>query len=268
MPSIITRRSRTGIYVFEMNCSSGELTPVQVFELENPSWVTIDADSSHLYAVSEVATWKGASSTGGITAFAIDSDTGTITPIDDQPTHGAGPAHLRRQCNLRRRLRRRERGDAGTGDPVHPRSAEPNPGRGPGSAELRSGIRHNRYGHGGGPCASGRGRDVSRRHRRPCCASEQRRLRSRHDRGQLAAPRLRQLRLQCHGRRVTATLSVSLLARAIHGWPERSASSAESVCSSSIFRPTASMVSLSSGSQLAWMGCPRNADPPECAAAR
>ena len=83
-----------GIYVFKMDGRTGGLSLIQIFEIENPSWVTVDATASHLYATSEVSTWKGASKTGGITAFAIDSATGKISPINDQPTKGAIPAHV------------------------------------------------------------------------------------------------------------------------------------------------------------------------------
>ncbi len=71
---------------------SGEGEPA--LGIENPSWVAVDANASHLYATSEVSTWNGANNTGGITAFGIDSATGKITPINDQPTGGAIPAHV------------------------------------------------------------------------------------------------------------------------------------------------------------------------------
>ena len=83
-----------GIYVFKMDGGTGGLTEVQVLEIENPSWVAVDANASHLYATSEVSTWKGASNTGGVTAFGIDPATGRITSMDDQPTGGAIPAHV------------------------------------------------------------------------------------------------------------------------------------------------------------------------------
>ena len=83
-----------GIYVFQMDGNTGGRTPVQVFELDNPAWVTVDANLSHLYAVSEVTEWNGTSDSGAITAFAIDAGTGMIRPINTQPTLGAGPAHV------------------------------------------------------------------------------------------------------------------------------------------------------------------------------
>jgi 6-phosphogluconolactonase len=83
-----------GVYVFKMNGRTGGLSQIQIFEVENPSWVAVDANASHLYATSEVSTWKGANNTGGITAFGINPGTGLITKIDDQPTGGAIPAHV------------------------------------------------------------------------------------------------------------------------------------------------------------------------------
>jgi len=65
-----------------------------------------------------------------------------------------------------------------------------------------SGRRHDRYGNSGGHRNGGCGCRVSRRHRRPCCATEQRRLRSPHHRCQLAAPCVRQQQLHRHRRRV------------------------------------------------------------------
>src|ERR1700730_11478419 len=64
-----------GIYVFKMNGRTGGLSSIQVFDIENPSWVAVDANASHLYGTSEV-------NDGFITAFAISPATGMITPID------------------------------------------------------------------------------------------------------------------------------------------------------------------------------------------
>ena len=86
--------SAKGIYVFKMDGATGGLTQIQVFELENPSWVAVDANASHLYATSEVSAWHGVPKSGGITAFAIDQTTGEIKSIGDQPTGGAIPAHV------------------------------------------------------------------------------------------------------------------------------------------------------------------------------
>jgi 6-phosphogluconolactonase len=93
-PGGLVPSTAKGIYAFKMNGRTGGLSQIQVFEIENPSWVALDANASHLYATSEVSTWHGVAGTGGITAFSISTGTGMITPIDDQPTGGAIPAHV------------------------------------------------------------------------------------------------------------------------------------------------------------------------------
>ena len=83
-----------GVYVFRMDGQSGGLTQVQVVPgIENPSWVTTDAQGLHLYATSEVDTWQGQTNSGGITAFTIDPGTGQLEQINQRPTMGAIPAH-------------------------------------------------------------------------------------------------------------------------------------------------------------------------------
>ena len=83
-----------GVYAFRMDGESGRLTQIQVVTgIENPSWVTTDAQGRYLYATSEVDTWQGQTDSGGITAFSIDPSTGMLTQINQQPTMGAIPAH-------------------------------------------------------------------------------------------------------------------------------------------------------------------------------
>jgi 6-phosphogluconolactonase len=93
-PGGVAPSTAKGVYVFKMDGHTGGLSRIQIFDLENPSWVSVDASANHLYATSEVSTWKGANNTGGITAFAVDPATGKISSIDDQPTMGAIPAHV------------------------------------------------------------------------------------------------------------------------------------------------------------------------------
>ena len=82
-----------GIYVFRMDGSTGGLTQVQVVEVENPAWLTLDAQGRFLYAASEVETWKGQASSGGVSSFSIDPATGELSFLNDQPTLGAGSTH-------------------------------------------------------------------------------------------------------------------------------------------------------------------------------
>lgn len=83
-----------GIYVFRMDGSTGALSPVQVVDVENPSWVTLDAQGRYLYAVNEVPAWKGQTNSGGVSAFAVDPSSGQLTPLNDQATGGADSTHV------------------------------------------------------------------------------------------------------------------------------------------------------------------------------
>jgi len=91
-PGGLVPSSAKGIYVFKMDGATGSLSQIQVFEVENPSWVAVDANASHLYATSEVDAWHGVPKSGGITAFSIDQSTGMIKSLGDQPTGGSIPA--------------------------------------------------------------------------------------------------------------------------------------------------------------------------------
>jgi 6-phosphogluconolactonase len=84
-----------GIAVFRMDGRTGALEPVQVVEgVENPSWLALDPAGERLYAVSEVATWRGRDGSGGLVAYAVDPAAGTLARLGDQPTLGAAPAHV------------------------------------------------------------------------------------------------------------------------------------------------------------------------------
>jgi 6-phosphogluconolactonase len=93
-PGGLAPSTAEGIYVFKMDGSNGRLTRVEVVRgIQNPSWVTVDRGAAHLYATSEVATWRGMPNSGGATAYRIDPATGRLTVQNDQPTMGAIPAH-------------------------------------------------------------------------------------------------------------------------------------------------------------------------------
>ncbi len=62
-----------GIYAFRFDSASSELTPLGLAaETVNPSFLAIDPSRHFLYAVNEIQKYKDASS-GGVSAFAIDS---------------------------------------------------------------------------------------------------------------------------------------------------------------------------------------------------
>src|SRR5579859_3865222 len=78
----------TGIAVYRLDPASGGLTLVQeVAGLENPSYLAVDPRGRSLYATEEVTP-------GRVRALAIAPDTGALTVLNQQPSAGAGPAHL------------------------------------------------------------------------------------------------------------------------------------------------------------------------------
>lgn len=83
-----------GIYTFRFDRKSGKLTPVnKPTKTSNPSFVAVHPSGNFLYAVNEDAEFKGQDG-GGITSFAITPQTGVLTEINSQCTHGAHPCHL------------------------------------------------------------------------------------------------------------------------------------------------------------------------------
>ncbi|MGO9336535.1 MAG: lactonase family protein [Terracidiphilus sp.] len=82
-----------GIYRFEMNASSGELTHCTlVAKTPDPSWIAIHPAKKYLYAVNEVSDYSGGS--GSVSAFAIDEATGDLTALNTVSSEGAGPCYL------------------------------------------------------------------------------------------------------------------------------------------------------------------------------
>src|SRR6218665_2659216 len=89
-----TQRDSKGIYLLELDLKTGQLTDKGlVAEVRNPSFVALDPTQTHLYAVSEVSD-IGEKKVGGVTAFAIDADSGQLKELNRQPSGGAGPGHL------------------------------------------------------------------------------------------------------------------------------------------------------------------------------
>jgi 6-phosphogluconolactonase (cycloisomerase 2 family) len=83
-----------GIYLFQMDPSTGTLTLREVFASDaNPSWLAFDPSRTHLYAANETDTYRGASS-GSVSAYSIERSSGRLTALNTVSSQGAGPAHL------------------------------------------------------------------------------------------------------------------------------------------------------------------------------
>jgi len=76
-----------GIYVLRMNPSDGGLTPLQVEQIPNPSYLALDPSLQHLYSVNEMTD-------GGVSAFSINQANGTLSFANMQPTNGQDTTHL------------------------------------------------------------------------------------------------------------------------------------------------------------------------------
>ena len=82
-----------GIYIYRMNRSSGELRFVETVKSINPSFLAIDHRKRFLYAVNEISDFGGHAS-GAVSAFAIDSATGSLKFLNQQESMGSDPCHL------------------------------------------------------------------------------------------------------------------------------------------------------------------------------
>lgn len=84
----------SGIYLFEMNRSTGALSQRALFENDsNPSWLALHPSKTHLYSGNETATYKGASS-GSVSAYSVDRSNGRLTLLNTVASGGAGPAYV------------------------------------------------------------------------------------------------------------------------------------------------------------------------------
>ncbi len=83
-----------GIYVYRMDLNSGELKFASVTKgVVNPSFLAFGPRGHCLYSVCEVSQTEGKPG-GAVSAFRIDRKTGKLTPLNQQPSGGAGPCHL------------------------------------------------------------------------------------------------------------------------------------------------------------------------------
>lgn len=83
-----------GIYIYRFDTESGALTPVGTMPgIENPSFLALNPAQTHLYAVAELGNGQGKPS-GGVSAFAVDKQSGQLTLLNSESTRGDGPCHL------------------------------------------------------------------------------------------------------------------------------------------------------------------------------
>lgn len=79
-----------GIRIYQFNQETGEAVYVSGTKgISNPSYLTVSAEGNRVYAVGEDA---GVSSTAN--ALSFDRQTGKLTLLNTQPTHGGAPCHI------------------------------------------------------------------------------------------------------------------------------------------------------------------------------
>ncbi len=83
-----------GIYLFEVDASTGALAKRELFEDGlNPSWLAFHPSGKFLYAANEVSDFEGTQS-GAMTAYGVERPSGRLTRLNTVSSQGAGPAHL------------------------------------------------------------------------------------------------------------------------------------------------------------------------------
>lgn len=82
------------IFLYSLNPETGELTRVAGFKGgENPSYLTLDDNAEHLYAVNETTNFEGKES-GAVSAFAIGEEGKELTLLNQAPSGGGAPCHI------------------------------------------------------------------------------------------------------------------------------------------------------------------------------
>lgn len=76
-----------GVYVHRFNTDTGSSDSISMVEADNPSYLTFSPDENFVYAVGE-----GKSSV--VYSFAFNKKSGTLTPINIEPTLSGGPCYI------------------------------------------------------------------------------------------------------------------------------------------------------------------------------
>lgn len=83
-----------GIYSYRFNGSSGKVVSTGVAtETVNPSFLVVAPNKRFVYAVNELQKYKGEAS-GGVTAFALDRQTGKLKELNEVASRGADPCYI------------------------------------------------------------------------------------------------------------------------------------------------------------------------------
>jgi 6-phosphogluconolactonase len=82
----------TGLTVYAFHEATGDATPIaEARDIDNPTFLSVDATSGVIYANSEVAEWRE----GLVSAYRFDAGAGTLAYLNKQPTLGSITAYNR-----------------------------------------------------------------------------------------------------------------------------------------------------------------------------
>ena len=89
-----TKGDSEGIYAYRFDAASGRLSSLgAVAKIREPSFLAIHPNSRFLYAVSEIDDFD-ADKNGSVSAFEIDRESGSLTPLNTVSSKGSWPCHL------------------------------------------------------------------------------------------------------------------------------------------------------------------------------
>ncbi len=89
-----TGNDSEGIYLFEMDPQTGKWTGKGLAaKVDDPSFVAIHPDRKHLYAVGQMTDAEG-NRVAAVSAFSIDTATGKLSLLNQQPSGGDEPCHV------------------------------------------------------------------------------------------------------------------------------------------------------------------------------
>lgn len=89
-----TGQKSQGIYVAAFDPEKGILAPARLAaKTKNPTFLAVNDRTQVLYAANEIGDFGGTNS-GAVSAFQIDSQSGSLSVLNEQPSGGSGPCHL------------------------------------------------------------------------------------------------------------------------------------------------------------------------------
>src|SRR5258708_40263865 len=89
-----TKGDSKGIYAFRFDYATGALTPLGLAaETMNAPFLTLHPDGHHLYALTDIGTYKKEAG-GGVSAFEINPATGKLKLLNQQSNKTLGAFHV------------------------------------------------------------------------------------------------------------------------------------------------------------------------------